>query len=68
MEIDKRDSIDIDVKITMCGDKIEEKIRHIKIWCGWYLDRLLQLGIKDQSVEIECISLLKKCFELEVTF
>lgn len=68
MEIDKRDSIDIDVKITMCGDKIEEKITHIKIRCGWYLDRLLQLGIKDQSVEIECISLLKKCFELEVTF
>lgn len=28
MEIHKIDSIEIDVKITMCGDKIEEKIIH----------------------------------------
>lgn len=39
MEIDKIDSIEIDVKITMCGDKSEEKIIYTKIWGGWYLGR-----------------------------
>lgn len=39
METDKIDNIEIAVKVTVCGDKIEEKIIFIKIWCGWYLDR-----------------------------
>lgn len=30
----RQNSIEIYVKITMCGDKTEEKIISIKIWCG----------------------------------
>lgn len=67
MEID---NIEIDVKITVCGDKIEEKIIYLKIRCGWYLDRHVTSTVwdKDQSVNIMHFLRGLMYSELEVTF